>query len=198
MKNKKSIQKGQNTIEQSICVSEFIEKINKLSYKDFPVEEIIKVLQTHPISIECLEPYTFYSDARYTRNLIYKSQNQDFEIMLMCWNSKQHSAIHGHEGHKSWLKIIHGTLEITNYQEEPKTSSSLLKKINVQTGKRGLVDVLSTIHSVINNSNQVALSIHIYAPPLTQCNIYDLGTNEVKKLTFGYHSIHGKLVALEK
>jgi len=37
--------KGGYVIEPSIAMSEFVEKINKLSYHDFPEKEIFKILQ---------------------------------------------------------------------------------------------------------------------------------------------------------
>lgn len=188
--------KGEGLVEPSVGMSEFVEKLNKFSYKNFPEDEIYKMLQNNPFPIELLEPYIFYSDIRYTRNLIHKAP--DFELILMCWNAGQYSAIHGHEGQKCWMRVEKGALEFTDYQEEPGSSSKMLKKINVKTGKFGFIDGPALIHKVANTSGNQAISLHIYASPFDQCDIYDLDLNQKKKLPLGYHSIHGKLVAQEK
>lgn len=196
MENKdKQLKKGQYLVEPSVGISEFIEKFNKLSFKNFPEDEVFKVFKDNPLPIELLEPYIFHSDARYTRNLIHKSN--DFELVLMCWNAGQYSAIHGHEGQKCWLRVEKGALEFADYQEEPGTESKILKRLNVKTGKWGYIDGPAVIHKVANLTGNDALSLHLYAFPIDQCDIYDLDLNQKKKMPLSYHSIHGKLVALE-
>ena len=189
------MKKGQFVVEPSIAISEFIEKINKLSYQNFPVDEVLKVLQKNPFSLALLEPYIFYSNARYTRNLIYKSS--EFELLVLCWKSGQHSAIHGHEGGKCWMRVEHGSLQFTNFQEEPAASKAILRKLTTIDGKEGFIDGPAGIHQVSNVSQQNVVSLHLYARPFEVCDIYDLNTNQKTRMSLGYQSIHGKLVALE-
>ena len=189
------MKKGQNVVEPSIAVSEFIEKINKLSFHDFPVSEVFKVLQKNPLPLALLEPYIFYSNARYTRNLIYKSP--EFALMVMCWQPGQHSAVHGYEGEKCWARVEQGTLQVTDFQEEPKTSTTMLRPLATRVVKEGLIEDPFGIHQVKNVSTHNAISLHLYIRPFNACDIYDLNTNQKTHIALGYHSIHGKLVAFE-
>lgn len=190
------LEKGQFIVEPSFGISDFIEKINKLSFKDFPVLEVLRVLQDSELPLELLEPYIFFSDTRYTRNLIHKTDS--FEILLLCWRPGQYSAIHGHEDQKCWMRVEKGELEFTQYQEEPRGESTLLKKISTEIGKEGFVDGPALVHKVANISQSQAISLHVYSKPFEQCDIYDLDMNEKKRLMLSYHSIHGKLVVAEK
>ena len=124
---------------------------------------VFDLLNKQHLSVDHLDPYIFYSNARYTRNLIHKAQ--DFELILMCWKPAQYSAIHGHEGQKCWMRVDFGTLEFTNYKNEPNLASALLKKIDTKIGKQGFVDGPAYIHSVRNNSDKEAMSLHLYAKP---------------------------------
>jgi cysteine dioxygenase len=148
------------------------------------------------LSAETLEPYIFFSDIRYTRNLIFK--DPEFEVVLLCWKPGQYSAIHGHENQKCWMRVEKGELEFCEYQEEPAGIGTILKPISTEIGKKGFVDGPAVIHKVANISHYDAISLHLYAKPFDACDIYDLSMNEKKRLSLGYNSIHGKIVATEK
>lgn len=188
------VKKGDFVVEPGLAISELVEKINKLSFESFPVDKVFQVLSKAEVVPEVLEPYTFFSDARYTRNLIHKSS--DFELLLLCWRSGQHSPPHGHEGQKCWMRVEKGQLEFTNYQEDP-SNPLLLKQMDAKIGKLGFVDGPAVIHKVANNSNQEAVSLHLYAKPFEQCDIYDMDKHERFKAPLNYHSVHGKLVGPE-
>lgn len=196
MATEQELKKGEHIIEPGLAISEFVEKLNKLSYKNFPNDEVADLFHKNPLALEYLEPYTFHSDARYTRNLIHKSQ--DFELILMCWGHGQYSAVHGHEGQKCWMRIEQGELEFSNYHDNNKEDPADLKKIDVKIGKKGFVDGPAYIHGVKNKSGKKAMSLHLYAKPFAECDIYDLDEHQIKKIALGYHSIHGKLVAPEE
>lgn len=191
---KRDLKKGQYLVEPSIALSDFIEKLNKFSYRDFPVDEVLSLLQKHHLSVDLLEPYIFFSDARYTRNLIHKTS--DFELLLLCWKTGQHSPIHGHEGEKCFMRVEVGQLQFTDYQEEPPRATSLVKKVKTEIGKEGYIDGPAGIHQVSNVSGHDTISLHLYAKPFDQCDIFDLQTNQKIKVPLGYHSIHGKLLVV--
>jgi cysteine dioxygenase len=193
MRNQK---KGIFVVEQGIAVSEFIEKINKLSYQEFPAQEVEQVLKKSELSLELLEPYIFFSDVRYTRNLIYKSPKSDFEIMVHCWKPGQHSAIHQLKSKIYLFKVINGVLEKNDYQKA-KDLNCLLKRVNEKDVKGGCIASLNAIHSLKNNTNKNVVSLHLYIDPLFEYSIYDLEVSQMKKISLGYHSIHGKLVVDE-
>lgn len=193
---KKDLVKGEYIVEPTYAISDFVERLNKLSYQNFPIEDVLHLLKKNDLSYRDFEPYIFFSDARYTRNLIHKDPN--FEILVLCWRPKQFSPIHGHEGQKCWMKVMSGTLEFTDYQEVPKNDDKLIKKVAVNVGKAGYVDGPARIHKVENISDKEdAVSLHIYAMPFDQCELYEADLPEKRRVPLNYHSIHGQLVAPE-
>ena len=93
---------------------------------------------------------------------------------------------------------MYGSLEVTDYQVQPEGSTPLLKKISTKTVNKGDVDGPALIHQVRNVSDKNAIGLHLYASPLQQCTVYDLQTNQVKKMTIVSHSMQGKLIEPEK
>lgn len=176
-----------NTLYHS-NLKKLIEMLQLYAQDNFPSDKVTQLLHAITLTAADLAPFTFYSNVRYTRNQIYKEQS--FELILMCWQPRQKSSIHGHEGQKCWMKVIDGQLNFTDYALQ-KNSLEITHEI---TGEAGFVDGPAYIHAVANNSTQEALSLHLYARPFNQCDIYDPQCNDTKKIHLAYHSIKGVLV----
>ena len=165
-----------------------VQQLTELASDHFPSNEVSALLRTLPLSSADIAPYIFYLDTHYTRNRVYKAPL--FELILMCWQPGQQSAIHGHEGQKCWMRVMQGELVFTDYRDE----LGVLHKVATTAGEQGFVDGPAYIHSVANASGQRALSLHLYARPFNQCDAYDVATSTTKKIQLGYHSIDGNLV----
>lgn len=187
--------KGIYVVEPGLAVSSFIEKLNKLSYKKFPVDEVLNLLRKEALSFEFLEPYVFFSDARYTRNVIHKSP--EFEVLVMCWKPGQKSTIREHKNNIGLMQVALGNLQVSYYQEDPTSGAKIVKKINSVDLKQGTVEVVSGVYQIENVFGTDAVSLHVFIPPLSDTDIYDIETNTKRAMSFGYHSIHGKLVGPE-
>jgi len=59
--------------------------------------------------------------------------------------------------------------------------------------KKGYLDGPVDIHSVENISNDIAVSLHVYARPFGSCDIYDLEKGVKNRIQLQYHSMFGKL-----
>ena len=191
----KDLKKGENIAEPGIAISEFIEKINKLSYYNFPDDEVLKFLRKNPLSRDFLEPYLFFSDVRYTRNLIHKTPG--FELLILCWKPGQHTTIHDHGGQRCWMRVEQGCLKIIDYKQD-KSSPMLVKKIDAYVTDEGDIKGPLDIHEVENTKEQDALSLLLSIPCLEKHNVYDIESKQKREMRFGYHSVHGKLIAPEE
>ena len=57
-------------------------------------------------------------------------------------------------------------------------------------GEKGFLDGPADIHSVENVYIDPAVSLHIYAKPFDQCDIYCLDTRTIKRVELVYDSIY--------
>lgn len=171
----------------SISLRKFIQGLEDLAQKKFPIFEVSNFFQNMRFSDEDLASYIFFKEDHYTRNLIYKTDA--FEVLLLCWSPGHSSPIHGHEGEKCWMQVEQGQLVFTNYQE---SEPAYLEQVSVVVGSTGFTDGPAIIHKVENVSDQPAMSLHLYARPFAQCDVFDQEHHEKKKVQLDYYSVYGQ------
>lgn len=133
-----------------------------------------------PSSAE-VQSHARFSDLRYARNLVHKTDR--FEIMVMCWHSGQRSSIHDHAGSLGGLKIIEGELTESLFV---KARNGMIKSLSSTDHGAGAIRVEDTtlIHQISNLQENGArsISLHVYVPPLTRMNVYSLEAPSVKNV----------------
>lgn len=192
MKTTRTTIKETLIIPTNETIQRFIEQLEILSTRDFPLEQVKELLKSTPFSLESLKPYIFFSDEFYTRNLIFKRPS--YEILLLCWNPGQASPIHGHEGEKCWMRVEQGELIFENYNVKDFDGKLHIEQSTKVAGAVGFVDGPAIIHRVENLAPKPAMSLHLYARPFSKCDIFD-EKNQIKKRTnLLYTTISGKIV----
>jgi len=165
--------------------------------------ELIKVLQGQPstigpagmreilerlvISPEEIKAHALFSERRYARNLVHKTDG--FEIMIMCWNSGQRSSIHDHAGSLGELKILSGELTESLFEKAPNGMIKSLRSVDYSVGNIRIEET-SLIHQISNlqGEDRQSISVHIYLPPLVRMNVYSLEDPSVKNILPQYFS----------
>ncbi len=184
--------KGVVAIQKPKFLQEFIAGLDLLALKNFPVTEVSAYLSETLFEESWLEPYTFFSEKRYTRNLLHKLP--EYEILLLCWMPHQVSPIHGHEGEKCWMRVEAGALHFTDFTENKSSGVVVIDPLKTQIGGRGFVDGPAFIHQVANRTEKPAMSLHLYARPFAQCDIFDQEHYIIARADLRYDSIDGKLI----
>ncbi len=139
---------------------------------------------------DALDDYVKFKNDKYARNLVHK--DDDFEILIVCWQPGQKAPIHGHEGEKCWMRVESGTLQVCNYQLDS-TEPLALTMTDLAKGEKGYLDGPADIHSVENVFEASAVSLHIYAKPFAECDIYDLNEGAIKRVKLVYDSMYKEL-----
>jgi cysteine dioxygenase len=136
----------------------------------------------------------------YTRNLVFG--NEDFDCILMCWPAGSQSTIHDHDSSSCWVTVVEGSVHEVQYalprldkqfleaeQRHPATAvghCGELKVVNVAmldasggvTGTYANNDI--GIHRVENRTNEMACTLHVYAPPLRKMKVFDMESGLVR------------------
>jgi cysteine dioxygenase len=147
-------------------------------------DHITRLLTTMRFNQQEWAQYARFKDGRYTQNLVGYGEN--FTVALMCWEKKQMSPIHDHSGASCWLKVLDGKLCERKYSvretgSEVDTDSAWdVSKDSEQTIDAEQVAYFGDgigAHCIGNpSSEQVVVSLHIYSPPHSVCNFYDIDT----------------------
>ena len=105
------------------------------------------------------EQYVKVNKIRYNRTKIYSNDN--FEIFIITWDTKQKSEIHDHANNGCYVKILFG--ELTEYLFSP--TFLLEKETILENGNVSFMHNDIGYHCIENKKNNISVSIHVYSPP---------------------------------
>jgi len=144
------------------------------------------------ISESEIEHYTSWNESRYTRNCI--ARNENFELILLCWEEGQKTAIHCHNEQECWVKVIQG--KFAEYFYEYDDVNNLMNPTNeghVGQNEVTTIENSNTYHSLENIYKGRSLSLHLYMRPIIKCNVYNQATNQMKCKYLTYDTFEGEV-----
>jgi cysteine dioxygenase len=183
-----------------VPIQQFADQLASIPAAEFTHHRVLKFLQQNVVDPESLGQYLWFSEEHYTRNLILKTDL--FELLLVCWDIGQKSAVHNHRDQNCWMAIPYGRLQVHNFalvQKEPSTKFCELRssgQIEINPNNPTEVDPEEPIHQVLNLSSfrSKAVSLHIYSRPFDTCEVYDLKEKSYSDVPLVNTSEFGELV----
>ena len=162
-------------ITQIHSISELINSLNhfhKNSYQD-----LIKNLD---LNIEDIKSHCSWNKDNYTRNSI--CLNDNYQLLILCWQQEQVSSIHNHGGKNCFMYVIEGLVQENIYQLNRNELTTCQKNIYIQGDDSYIMDRIG-MHSIKCLSNR-AVTLHLYAQPIEQYHIFDLEKNKLVRLEY--------------
>ena len=138
-------------------------------------------------------PFAFFAEGCYTRNLV--ARDARFELLLLCWDVGQESPIHNHEGQNCWMSVLEGTLEELRYpMPEPGHTGPLNahESYLYEAGNVAFIRDEMGLHLVRPVGGR-AVSLHLYATPYAECNVYCPETGRISRKRMSDYSVRGQL-----
>ncbi len=127
--------------------------------------------------------YAMFSQEGYTRNCVFRQE--EFELLLLCWGPGQESPIHNHEGQDCWMAVLDGELEEQRFHFPEAGQSGPLEPFESKTFRAGNVAFIRDemgLHRVRPAGGAArACSLHLYATPYGECNVYCPDTGQVTR-----------------
>ncbi len=125
------------------------------------------------VDVRDLAPYTFFRDAAYTRNLIFK--NEYFELLLICWHKGVMTPVHDHNHSFGLMYGVQGRLleevfPIVTPGIEMKRSMSR----EISEGCYTVITDKIGAHRLKNITDGQSISLHLYVGPVRHCHTYSL------------------------
>ena len=161
-------------------IDEFARGLAAIPPEQFTRETVLAYLRRTSVDLDTMQPYLYFSPEHYTRNLILKTPQ--FELIAICWDIGQRSAIHNHCDQKCWMAMAYGRVQVLNFRlihRGPATGFCELEPdthFMIEAGKPQEVDPEEPIHQVVNSTvfNSRAVTLHVYSAPYDTCEVYDL------------------------
>ena len=151
------------SITESVELNDFFDSLCEANYENY--EGLIK---EHNINFETLLPFASWSSDSYQR--ICLANNDDCELILLCWDEGQKTPIHSHDGQKCWVYFAKGEFEECLYAKGDK--NRLLHKNRVEEGQVTFLTDEIGFHSLENRSSGLGMTLHLYANPIKKCQVY--------------------------
>ncbi len=185
-------------------IESWVEKLCQIPEREFTLERVQEFLMRSAVRPETLEPYFFFSQGSYTRNLIYKCPL--FELIAICWEVGQVSRIHNHRDQNCWMAVPIGRLRVQNFRVEARDPASGRCRLvatdayDMGPDHPAAVDPAEPVHQVLNlpEFRQRSVSLHVYSRPFASCEVYSLDKGTYIDVPLHYTSEYGKLSAEEK
>ena len=172
-------------------------------------DEVLELCDGIQLTDQSLDPFLYFDENYYTRNLIYR--DDVFEVMAICWQPNQRTAVHTHNGQLCWMIPQRGNLRVVDYKwlgcDHPEKQNVVgmdclagsdhiqldrLREVDACAGGPVLTaDKLQTIHQLFNCDEQ-SISIHIYSKPIDSCVAFDMVNNTCYRRELSYFSKFGE------
>ena len=114
------------------------------------------------------EPFTSWTEKKYTRNCLYK--DSQFELLLLCWQEGQETSIHGHEGEDCWVYLLEGEMQEVFYTLDSENYLIETRRHNIEPNQLTFMNDWLGYHKLKNNFKGRSLSLHLYAKPIENCS----------------------------
>ena len=134
------------------------------------------IIRSTQFSINEFDRYSSWCNKSYTRNCI--ADNEKFELILLCWEAGQKTPIHDHGGEECWVKILKGEFQETIYSADDSGKLNTIKVINSKTDDITYMVDFMGYHCLENLSTKKSMSLHLYAKPIRNCNVFDETTRK--------------------
>jgi cysteine dioxygenase len=183
-----------------VPIQKFADDLAAIDAAEFTHERVLSFLRSNVVEAQSLAPYLWFSEEHYTRNLIRKTDM--FELIAICWEVGQKSAIHNHRDQNCWMAIPYGRLQVHNFtlvKKEPSTGFCELRssgQLEINPEHPTEVDPEEPIHQVLNLPafQSKAISLHVYSRPFDTCEVYDLKEKRYSDMPLINTSEYGELV----
>lgn len=115
---------------------------------------------------------------------VYTSPEHGFFVQIFAWPPKCETPVHDHN---TWgvMGVLSNRLQVTEYQLYPKPDGSQhLEQKDRFLAEQGSIVCLTfpddEIHHIMNPSDHLSLSVHVYGAELENTHVFDLENGQIR------------------
>ena len=135
------------------------------------------ILARYDVPSRDLEPYFRWNSRPYTRTCIHR--NDDFELLVICYEPGQRTSIHDFNSETAWVHPVMGEVVEERFTLDPSGRLVRAKEMRLHPGQLDAFSKGSDIHRFSNRGPDRAVTLNLYARPMSQWRVYDERTGDV-------------------
>ncbi|HMU15086.1 MAG: cysteine dioxygenase family protein [Bacteroidetes bacterium] len=132
------------------------------------------VLTRYAIPGQDLETYFRWNTRHYTRTCVIR--NDAFELLVVCYEPGQRTSIHDYDSELAWMHPVVGEVIEERFAIGSNEKLQLVQETRLRPGMLGAIMRESSIHRFTNPGPGRAVTLNLYAPPMSKWRVYDEGT----------------------
>jgi len=160
-------------------VEELIDQLQNEIPKNYP-----KIIKKINIPEDAFRSFATWNDDRYTRNCL--GRTKDFELILLCWNKGDVTPAHDHGGQKCWVYQVDGNVSELRFEKDDSDELQETSHLLLSPGNLTYMDDRMGYHSLKNETDGRAMTLHLYVEPINSCGVYneEKAVFESKKMVY--------------
>lgn len=166
-------------LKSSETIQKLLQLLSQSSTEDYNV-----ILNTFNFESVDFSPFESWSHKSYTRNCVFRDSN--FELILLCWEQGQETAIHGHDGEDCWVYLLEGEMEEVYFTMDENQYLREVGSRKIDPNQLTFMNDKIGFHKLKNSCEGTSMSLHLYAKPIENCVSFDEATQSFieKKLSY--------------
>lgn len=140
-------------------------------HRDEDLVTLARLIRFGPEAWAALAPYLAFDQRQYRRVRLFRDEH--WEGLLLCWLPGHATSVHDHGGSIGMSFVLSGTLTEERWRVAERGQPLAPLGAGEQSRGDHAVELLDTIHRVSNASQEPAVSLHVYSPPLRVLGAHD-------------------------
>ena len=176
-------------MDDTDSISDLIQKLDQAQKSEVPT--ILKGLR---LQKKDFENFASWCEGDYTRNCVHRTEK--YELILLCWAANCVTPIHDHGGQDCWVYQIEG--ELTERRFEKNEEGELVETRKMTLKPQGLTYMEDKMgyHQLCNENNERGYTLHLYASPIDECDVFNEETNTFETKEMCYDTCPEELVGV--
>lgn len=135
------------------------------------------ILSRYAVPSGDLEPYFRWNSRHYTRTCV--QRNDDLELLVICYEPGQRTSIHDFNSQTAWVHPVAGEVVEERFVLEPTGRLRPTGETHLHPGEMDRFTNGSSIHRFTNRGPDRAVTLNLYARPMSQWRVYDERTGNI-------------------
>jgi cysteine dioxygenase len=171
-----------------LSLDEFIVEMSREPVSSLTHERLMGLARRLRLSDELIRSRIHFARDQYARNLVCRTPY--FELLVLCWLPGHESTVHDHAGSLNAIRVSSGELTSRRFRpvDRRPVGTGPVETTTEDTIHCGdLIGVdRDGIHQLANTSSADLVTVHVYAPPLTELTVYDTASGFVERRPLRY------------
>lgn len=120
---------------------------------------------------EALAPFCEWNTRHYTRHCLHRTRRH--ELLLICYEPGQRTSIHDYDSQTAWIKVLVGPVSEERFTAAADGSVRRRDQRLLLPGELSHMDNASIVHRHSNAGQGRAITLNLYARPISRWRVYD-------------------------